>query len=106
MSNFVPDDRVVCIDATPIPFGAPGYSHAEFSFPGGFLVEDQIYVVSDVSTDRQGDACLRLVGHPVIIRDYEVSWNGRRFRKVATRKAPQRAASRKRSRELATSSAS
>ena len=53
MSTFKPNDKVVCIDATPIPIGAPNNNYQDFEFPDGYIKEynkgtDLLYKLSKV----------------------------------------------------------
>jgi hypothetical protein len=64
MSTFKPNDKVVCIDATPIPIGAP----------------------NNVVTVRQSGESLYITGPYVLLNNQLVPWNGKRFRKVERNK--------------------
>ncbi|MGB6223028.1 hypothetical protein [Haloferula sp.] len=91
MSEIHKGDRVVCIDATPIPISPNGLSGTDFTFPGGFIAEGDVYFVSTVAKDYRGGQTLRLVGHPVLACGREVHWNGLRFRKLSAHTAIQQA---------------
>ena len=76
------NDRVVCIDATPIPINAPGFSLPDFAFPGGFIEEGAVYCIADAYERPDGPIAVTLVGHPVLLRGHEIAWNAERFRKL------------------------
>ena len=78
-----PNDRVVCVDATPIPINAPGFAFPDFSFPGGFIEEGVIYCIDKAYTRGNGTEAVTLVGHPVYLRGQEIAWNGMRFRRLS-----------------------
>ena len=86
MSTFQPNDKVVCIDATPIPIYGLGYTLIDFNFPNGYIKEGSIYCVTEASTGSDGYGALRLAGKPVFLHDIEVEWNDQRFRKVEHQK--------------------
>jgi hypothetical protein len=54
MSTFNPNDKVFCIDATPIPIGAAGTSLADFSFPHGYIEEGHIYCIQSTGRGATG----------------------------------------------------
>jgi hypothetical protein len=86
MSDFHRHSKVVCIDATPLPINAEGATHAEFTFPSGFLVKGATYAVIQVGTGSDGQPALRLAGCHVLHKDTPISWNGQRFRLIKTKK--------------------
>lgn len=91
MSTFRANDKVVCIDATPLPRYCPReYTTLDCSFPGGYIEEGAIYCVADVGLGGDGHAALRLVGKPIFLLDTEVTWNGQRFRKIEHHRQTQR----------------
>ena len=85
MSIFKPNDKVVCIDATPIPIGSPGDSYIDFDFPNGFIEEGAVYCVSGVRELWEGQA-LFLVGPCAVKKGEIIPWNEQRFRKVERNK--------------------
>ena len=86
MNTFKPNDKVVCIDATPIPIGAPNNSYQDFEFPDGYIKEGSVYNVEDVVTVRQSGESLYITGPYVLLNNNPVPWNGQRFRKVESNK--------------------
>jgi hypothetical protein len=86
MSTFKPNDKVVCIDATPIPIGAPNNNYQDFEFPGGYIEEGTFYCVRSVIMGRCGGESLDIVGPQVFLYGRPVPWNGLRFRKVEKNK--------------------
>ena len=82
MNTFQPNDKVVCIDATPIPIGAPNNTYQDFEFPDGYIVEGTVYNVEDVITVQQSGESLYITGTYVLLNDQHIPWNGQRFRKV------------------------
>jgi hypothetical protein len=82
MSTFKPNDKVVCIDATPIPIGAPNNSYQDFEFPNGYIEEGTVYCVRSVIMGRCGGESLDIVGPYVLLNNNPVPWNGQRFRKL------------------------
>ena len=82
MNTFQPNDKVVCIDATPIPIGAPNNTYQDFEFPDGYIKEGAVYNVEDVVTVQQSGESLYITGPYVLLNDRLVPWNGKRFRKV------------------------
>ena len=86
MNTFKPNDKVVCIDATPIPIGAPNNNYQDFEFPGGYIEEGTVYNVEDVVTVRQSGESLYITGPYVLLNNQLVPWNGKRFRKVERNK--------------------
>lgn len=75
-------DKVVCIDATPLPNYAPRDSDlSEFSFPDGFIEEGMIYCI-DETFMLFGELGLFLVGKRILCDGEEVGWLSRRFRKL------------------------
>ncbi len=85
MSTFQPNDKVVCIDATPIPiYLPPGVSAAisNFTFPNGAIKEGGVYCVLDCLSQTPGGDKVYLVGKPVYLYGEEVSWSSLRFRKI------------------------
>ena len=87
MSAIQPNDRVICIDATPVPFNGRGHGFSDFSYPGGYIVEGAIYCVEDVESHPEGVAGLHLVGHPVLVCGRPCTWSALRFRKIPLRSA-------------------
>ena len=84
MSHFQPNDKVVCIDATPIPgYLPPGISAtiSDFDIPGGMIKEGAIYCVL-AAHSHASDYAVYLVGKPIFCFGKEVSWSGYRFRKI------------------------
>ena len=86
MSIFKPNDKVVCIDATPTPIGAPNNTYQDFEFPDGYIKEGAVYCVRSVIMGRCGGESLHIVGPYVLLNNNPVPWNGQRFRKVARNK--------------------
>jgi len=86
MSTFQPNDKVVCIDATPIPIGAPNNSYQDFEFPDGYIEEGTVYCVRSVTSAQVGGQALHITGPYVLLNDNLVPWNCQRFRKVARSK--------------------
>ncbi|MDB4055528.1 hypothetical protein N9496_06005 [Akkermansiaceae bacterium] len=86
MNTFKPNDKVVCIDATPIPIGAPNNNYQDFEFPNGYIEEGTIYCVRSVIMGRCGGESLHIVGPYVLLNNNPVPWNGQRFRKVERNK--------------------
>ncbi len=83
MSTFQTNDKVVCIDATPLPLHCDRhFTTLDFSFPGGFIREGSIYCVTSVGTGSDSPAAIRLAGKPIFLHDIEVAWSGQRFRQV------------------------
>jgi len=85
MSIFKPNDKVVCIDDTPIPnFLPPGVSAAfhDFTFPNGGIKEGGIYCILDCISSNDGGDKVYLVGKPVYLNGEEASWCSVRFRKI------------------------
>ena len=86
MSTFNPNDKIVCIDATPMPLNCDRHlTGLDFTFPNGFLEEGDVYCIQSVGKGSDGYPAIKLVGLPVFLLGQEVSWNGQRFRKVARR---------------------
>lgn len=79
-------DKVICIDATPIPIGAKGHDITDFSFPGGFISEGDIYCVTDVKICLNQAASLQLAGKPILFCGEKSAWNSGRFRKISRNK--------------------
>lgn len=76
-------DKVVCIDATPMPMVAPRDCNLmEFSFPDGFLEEGKVYCIQDSIYKSDGFYSLFLVGKRIIFRGKVVGWCSDRFRKI------------------------
>ena len=69
MNTFKPNDKVVCIDATPIPIGAPNNTYQDFEFPDGYIEEGTVYCVESVVTARQGGESLHITGPYVLLND-------------------------------------
>jgi len=86
MNTFKPNDKVVCIDATPIPIGAPNNSYQDFEFPNGYIEEGAVYNVEDVVAVRQSGESLYITGPSVLLNNQHIPWNGQRFRKVERNK--------------------
>ena len=86
MNTFKPNDKVVCIDATPIPIGAPNNNYQDFEFPDGYIKEGTVYNVEDVVTVRQSGESVYITGPYVLLNNQLVPWNGQRFRKVERNK--------------------
>jgi hypothetical protein len=82
MNTFKPNDKVVCIDATPIPIGAPNNSYQDFEY----IQEGTVYCVRSVIMGRCGGESLDIVGPQVFLYGKPVPWNGLRFRKVERKK--------------------
>ena len=82
MNTVQPNDKVVCIDATPIPMGAPNNTYQDFEFPDGYIKEGTVYNVEDVVTVQQSGESLYITGPYVLLNDQHIPWNGQRFRKV------------------------
>ena len=82
MNTFQPNDKVVCIDATPIPIGAPDNTYQDFEFPDGYIKEGTVYNVEDVITVQQSGESLYITGPYILLNKQPVPWNGQRFRKV------------------------
>jgi hypothetical protein len=85
MSAFQINDKVVCIDATPIPiYLPPGVSVAvsDFTFPDGAIKEGGVYCVLDCRSRTVGGDAVYLVGKPAYLDGKEVSWSSFRFRKI------------------------
>ena len=75
-------DKVVCIDATPLPNFAPRDCElSDFVFPGGYIEEGCIYCVESVYEDN-GKYGVILVGKKIYYHDQEIGWLSSRFRKV------------------------
>lgn len=83
MNEFCVGDRVMCVDATPLPVHVPGAVASEFSFPGGFIEEGVVYCVVEVGRGPVTGMSLRLLGHPVIRGQTKIWWDGLRFRRLA-----------------------
>ena len=87
MRAIRPNDKVICIDATPIPIGAKGHDITDFTFPGGFISEGSIYCVGRVKVNLAPfSSSIQLVGKPVILQGEEVTWNSQRFRRINHKK--------------------
>jgi hypothetical protein len=86
MNTFKPNDKVVCIDATPIPIGAPNNSYQDFKFPNGYIEEGTVYCVRSVIMGRCSGESLDIVGPYVLLNNNPVPWNGQRFRKLERNK--------------------
>ena len=86
MNTFKPNDKVVCIDATPIPIGAPNNTYQDFEFPNGYIEEGAVYCVCSVTLAKLGGQALHIVGPYVLLNNNPIPWNGQRFRKVARNK--------------------
>ena len=86
MNTFKPNDKVVCIDATPIPIGAPNNNYQDFEFPDGYIEEGTVYNVEDVVAVRQSGESLYITGPYVLLNNQHIPWNGKRFRKLASNK--------------------
>ncbi len=86
MNTFKPNDKVVCIDATPIPIGAPNNSYQDFEFPNGYIEEGAVYCVRSVTLAKVGGQALHIVGPYVLLNNNPIPWNGQRFRKVERNK--------------------
>jgi hypothetical protein len=85
MSIFRPNDKIVCIDDTPIPvYLSPGVSAAvsDFTFPYGGIKDGRIYCVLDCRSRTVGGDAVFLVGKPAYLDGEEVSWSSFRFRKI------------------------
>jgi hypothetical protein len=96
MSTFKPNDKVVCIDATPIPIGAPNNTYQDFEFPNGYIEEGTVYCVRSVTLAKVGGQSLHIVGPYVFLNNEPVPWNCQRFRKVEkTKQRKKKAASQK-----------
>ena len=76
------NDRVVCIDATPIPLNVPDTDFGDFTFPHGFLKEGQTYCVTAVIRGSDGQPGYRLAGLPILHDGGEIHLNGQRFRRI------------------------
>tara|TARA_B110000483_G_C17889213_1_gene424801 strand:+ start:48 stop:485 length:438 start_codon:yes stop_codon:yes gene_type:complete len=86
MSTFRPNNKVVCIDSTPIPIGSPNTSYIDFEFPEGYIQEGAVYCVRSVVPNLFGQPALFLVGPRAVLNNQTIPWNGQRFRKVNHRK--------------------
>jgi len=86
MSTFQANDKVVCIDATPIPIGDPNHSFIDFTFPNGYIEEGSVYCVQSVVPSAGGCGALYLVGPRAMLRFQNVPWDNQRFRKVTHQK--------------------
>lgn len=76
-------DKVVCIDATPMPMVAPrDCDLMEFEFPDGFLEEGTVYCVQHSEYKSKGFYSLYLVGKRIVFRGVTVGWCSDRFRKL------------------------
>ena len=82
MSAFQSNDKVVCIDATPIPIGSPDTNFIDFTFPNGYIQEGSIYCVKTVVPAAGGGRALYLVGPAAVLDGIDIPWNGQRFRQV------------------------
>lgn len=81
-------DKVVCIDATPLPMIAPrDCDLSEFSFPDGFIEEGAIYCIDGAIMRDHHVFRIYLVGKRILFRGEEVGWNSLRFRKLSDHKA-------------------
>lgn len=79
-----PGDKVVCVDATPLPnFAPPDCELSEFSFPDGFIEEGAIYCIDEVIPKEPRDGIL-LIGKRVLFLGAEATWCSTRFRKLET----------------------
>jgi hypothetical protein len=77
-------DKVVCIDATPIPTHAG--TILDYSFPCGYIEEGSIYCVAGLGHSRPRGQFVRLfiVGKPVIqTSGGDLGWHPGRFRLIA-----------------------
>ena len=98
MSIFKPNDKVVCIDATPIPIYIPpgvSASVSDFFLPGGFIKEGSVYCVLDCHSRGIGGDAVYLAGKPVYLHGKEVSWSSHRFRKLEKKKQRKKKRARK-----------
>jgi hypothetical protein len=76
-------DKVICVDATPLPNFAPrDLELSEFVFPQGYIEEGAVYCVAQVMIDKKGHLGLFLVGKSILFRDSEVGWFSGRFRSL------------------------
>ncbi len=74
-------DKVICVDATPLPNFAPrNLELDEFVFPHGYIEEGTIYCVDRVVVDQRGHCGIFLVGKSILFRGEEVGWFSGRFR--------------------------
>lgn len=82
MNTFQPNDKVVCIDTTPIPISSPDTSLIDFTFPNGYIQEGSMYCVEGVVPAIGGGSALYLVGPSAVLDGIDIPWNGQRFRQV------------------------
>ncbi|MDF1815257.1 MAG: hypothetical protein P1V20_23860 [Verrucomicrobiales bacterium] len=76
-------DKVVCIDATPLPNFAPRDADIdEFTFPDGFIEEGAIYCIENVFEYRPEIYGYYLVGIRLLCGTQEYGWCSGRFRKI------------------------
>ena len=84
MRTFRPNDKVVCIDATPIPAKCgTGSTIRDFVLPGGFVEEGKVYCIESARVRHDLSMGLGLVGKPIIVNGKDVFWNYKRFRLVS-----------------------
>ena len=83
MRTLRPSDKVVCIDATPIPAkSGKGRTILDFVLPFGFVEEGKVYCVESARVRHDLTLELGLVGKPIIVDGRDVFWNSARFRWV------------------------
>lgn len=84
-------DKVVCVDATPLPNISPRDSELdEYLFPDGFIEEGAIYCIDQAFPHKKHPGVYRvfLVGKTIIFRGEEVGWHSHRFRKLDELREP------------------
>jgi hypothetical protein len=78
--DFTKNDKVVCVDATPIPHY--NGTICDYLFPGGFIEEQAVYCVCDIVEPAPGRIGLVLQGVPCIRSGIENGWSAARFRQI------------------------
>ena len=84
MRPFQRNDRIVCVDATPIPIDAPGSCLSDFSYPSGYIEEGKVYCIERAYQTRRGNIGLILTGLPLFLKGKNSGWDQQRFRKLSS----------------------